>query len=164
MLTKEGIRICGIPFGDTSLFPRFLRNGKVKVEVWVDPHDLREVTMLFAGQRVHLANQRPDLAHHSIRTLMAAIKKMTATNPRDHVFYEYVLTEHADWFAQKIRVGVQTHGLPSPELTAEEIDRFEDSFCLHLQIVRPPEQAQSADMDTLLDGGTGVTRPATLRY
>ncbi len=155
MLTKEGVRICGIPFGDPALFPRFIRNGKVPVEVRVDPNDLREVTMLFDGQRIHLANQRPDLAHHSIRTLMAAIKKMTATKPRDRLFYEYVLAEHADWFARKIRVGIQTHGLPSPEVTADQIDWFENSFCLKLQIQKTPERGHSADMDTLLAGGTG---------
>lgn len=155
MLSKEGIRIFGIPFSNPDLFPSALRNGKKPVEVRVDPNDLREVTILLDGERVHLKNERPDLAHHSIRTLMAAIKKMTASKPRDREFYEHVLAEHSDWFAQKIRVGVQAHGLPSTEITPEEVDWFEHSFCLKLQILQTPQKTASADIDTLLDGGTG---------
>jgi hypothetical protein len=155
MLSKEGIKICGIPFSSPSLFPHALRNGKIKVEVFVDPQNLREVTIHVEDQIFYLANQRPDLEHHSIRTLMAAIKKMTATKPSDRTYYEYVLAKHADWFAEQIRAGIQARGLPSQEATAQEIDWFESTFCLRLQIEKNPEQAQSADIATLLQGGTG---------
>lgn len=155
MLSKEGIKILGIPFSNPLLFPKAIQNGKMPVEVRLDPNDLREVTILLNGERVHLENQRPDLAHHSIRTLMAAIKKMTTSNPRDREFYEYVLAEHANWFAQKIKVGVQNHGLPSTEVTASEIDWFENSFCLKLQIIKTPGKTPAADIETLLDGGSG---------
>ncbi|WP_031323998.1 DDE-type integrase/transposase/recombinase [Rhodobacter capsulatus] len=155
VLSKEGIHICGIPFNDASLFPNAIRNGKTHVNVRLDPNDLREITILLDDKRVHLANQRPDLAHHSIRTLMAAIKKMTAAKPKDRIFYEYVLAEHADWFAHKIKVGIQARGLPSNEMTAEEIDWFEKSFCLKLQITKTPRPTLSADMETLLSGGQG---------
>ncbi|WP_298260931.1 hypothetical protein [uncultured Litoreibacter sp.] len=75
LMSKEGIRILGIPFGDADLFPKHTSNGKFEVEVRIDPNDLQEVTVLIEGKQVHLENQRKDLAHHSLRTLMAAIKK-----------------------------------------------------------------------------------------
>jgi Mu transposase, C-terminal len=155
MLTKEGVRICGIPFGDPSLFPKHLRNGKIAVEVRVDPNDLREVTILLNGKQIHLANQRPDLGRHSIRTLMAAIKEMTASRPQDRSYYEYVLARYADGLAEKIRSGVKKHGLPSPEVTAEEIDWFENSFCLKLNLIQNPESAHSADAEDLFAGRSG---------
>ncbi|EGJ20325.1 hypothetical protein RSWS8N_19234 [Cereibacter sphaeroides WS8N] len=156
MLTKEGVKICGLPFGDPSLFPRHIRNGKVPVEVRIDPNDLREVTILVDGQQIHLANQRPDLGHHSIRTLMAAIKEMTASRPQDRDFYEHVLADYADDFARKIETGIRKHGLPSTEITPEQLDWFESSFCLRLNVIRTPEATRSADMGDLLAGRTGA--------
>lgn len=69
-MSKEGIRILGIPFGNAGLFPTHTSNGKFEVEVRIDPNDLQEVTVLIEGKRVHLENKRKDLAHHSLRTLM----------------------------------------------------------------------------------------------
>ncbi|ABN78311.1 Mu transposase C-terminal domain-containing protein [Cereibacter sphaeroides] len=158
MLTKEGVRVCGLPFGDPSLFPRYIENGEVSVEVRIDPNDLREVTILVDGQQIHLANQRPDLGRHSIRTLMAAIKAMTESKPEDREFYEYVLAKHADGLAKKIEGGIEKHGLPSTEITPEELDWFETSHCFRLNILKSPEEARSADMGDLLAGlpGTGI--------
>lgn len=155
MLTKEGVRICGIPFGDPVLFPKHLRNGKVPVEVRVDPNDLREVTILLDGKQLHLANQRPDLGRHSIRTLMAAIKEMTASRPQDRNYYEYVLARHADGLAQKIQAGIKKHGLPSTEVSTEEIDWFENSHCLKLNLMQNPDSMHSADAEDLFAGRSG---------
>lgn len=155
MLTKEGVRICGIPFGDPVLFPKHLRNGKVPVEVRVDPNDLREVTILLDGKQLHLANQRPDLGRHSIRTLMAAIKEMTASRPQDRDYYEYVLARHADGLAQKIQAGVTKHGLPSPEVSPGEVDWFEHSHCLKLNVMQNPDSMHRADAEDLFAGRSG---------
>lgn len=155
MLTKEGVRFLGIPFSSAELFPKAIGNGNRSVEVRVDPNDLREITILLDGKQVHLANQRPELEHHSIRTLMAAIKKMTATRPQDRIFYEYVLAQYADWFADKIALGIERRGLPSTEISKKEVDWFEQNFCLRLQIDKSPEQAVSADFEQLLLGGSG---------
>lgn len=155
MLTKEGVRICGIPFGDASLFPKHISQGKRLVEVRLDPNDLREISIKIDGQTVHLENQRKDLAHHTMRTLMAAIKEMTATNPKDRKFYEYVLAKHANWQSEKIRVGIEKHGLPSTDITVEKINWFETTHCLRLQIMANPEKAMSADIDAVLEGKTG---------
>lgn len=152
---KEGIRILGVPFGTNDLFPKLTSNGKIEVEVRIDPNDLREVTVLVESKQVHLQNQRPDLAHHSLRTLMAAIKKMRSTKPQDQIFYEYVLAKHADWFAEKIAIGIDAHGLPSTEISAETLGYFEQSFCMKMQIDKNPEQVTSVDFDQLLDGGAG---------
>lgn len=154
-LTKEGVRILGIPFADPQSFPKIISNGKRTVEVRLDPNDLREITIVVDGKQIHLQNQRPDLEHHSLRTLMAAIKKMRETRPQDKVFYEYVLAKHAEWFADKIATGIQGKGLPSTEISAREVDRFEGDFCLRLQIDKDPERAVTADLDQLLSGGTG---------
>jgi len=155
MMSKEGIYILGIPFGDPALFPKITRNGKFEVEVRIDPNDLHEVTVLVEGKQVHLQNQRPDLAHHSLRTLMAAIKKMRATKPQDSAFYEYVLAGYADWFAEKIEIGIEAHGLPSTEISAEALNFFEQNFCMRLQIDKNPDQVTSVDFDQLLHGGAG---------
>lgn len=56
---------------------------------------------------------------------MAAIKKMRSTKPKDQVFYEYVLSDYADWFAHKIAVGIDACGLPSTEISAETLEYFE---------------------------------------
>ncbi|MEP1535555.1 MAG: hypothetical protein ABJZ56_03525 [Paracoccaceae bacterium] len=155
VMSKEGIRILGIPFGNQGLFPKYSANGKFEVDVRIDPNDLREVTVLIEGKQVHLENQRRDLAHHSLRTLMAAIKKMSSTKPRDKVFYEYVLSEYSDWFTDKIAVGIDAHGLPSTEISAETLEYFEQSFCMKLQIDKNPDQVTSVDFDQLLSGGSG---------
>lgn len=154
MLTKEGIKILGVPFSKPHL-PEIFPNGAFLVEVRLDPNDLREVTIIVDGQRIYLQNQRPELARHSIRTLMAAIKKMAETKPKDRVFYEEVLAQHEDEFALKIEMAIRQHGLPSTAITTEEIDAFEKSYCLKVQIVKKPGETASADLDVLLDGGTG---------
>lgn len=139
MLSKEGLRICGIPFGDQKALAPVFAKGKQKVEVRVDPNDLREVTIVLDGKLVHLKNQRSDLAKYTLRTWMAAIKKLTETRPQDRIFYEYVLAEHADWFHQKIETAVEQHGLPSTETGPELLDWFENSFCFKLQIDKDPD-------------------------
>lgn len=154
--SKEGIGICAIPFGNPELFPKSIRNGKFEVEVRLDPNDLREITAVIGDEPIYLENQRPDLAHHSIRTWMAAIKKMTETRPQDRVFYEHVLRSHADWFSDRIERGIADHGLPSVEVRREEIEWFENNFCLKLEITRNPEQLHSADIETLLNDGAGA--------
>lgn len=155
VISKEGVRICGIPFGDQEALASVFKRGKNKVEVRIDPNDLREITAIIDGKPVHLANQRPDLAKHTLRTWMAAIKEMTKTRPQDRIFYEHVLLEHANWFQNKIASAVEKHGLPSTEIDAKTLDWFENTFCLKLRIDADPEIAYSADMDTLLSGGEG---------
>lgn len=155
VLSKEGVRILGIPFGDQKALAAVFKRGKKKVEVRIDPNDLREVTAIVDGKPVHLTNQRPDLAKHTLRTWMAAIKEMTKTRPQDRIFYEHVLLEHANWFQNKIAAAVERHGLPSTEIDASTLNWFENSFCLKLQIDADPEAVHSADMDTLLAGGEG---------
>lgn len=154
-LTKEGIRVCGLPFGDTTLFPHHIFNGKNDVEVRIDANDLQEVTIILEGQKFHLANQRPDLGRHSIRTLMAAIKAMRASRSQDRDYYEYTLAKYADGQAEKIAAGVSKHGLPSTEVTAEELDWFEHNFCLRLNIIKTPKEVESADPADLFSGRPG---------
>lgn len=155
-LTKEGVKILGVPFGSPDLFPRLIRNGSHTVEVRLDPNDLREITILAGGSQVHLQNQRKDLARHSLRSLMAAIKKMTASRPQDRIFYEYVLADYADWIAQKIETGIDAAGLASTEISESELDWFENQFCLKLQIDANPEKAVSADINDLLSARPGA--------
>ncbi|PZX06851.1 DDE-type integrase/transposase/recombinase [Celeribacter halophilus] len=154
-LTKEGVRILGVPFGEQSQFPKKLWEAGVDLEIRLDPTDMREVTALHEGKIYHLENQRPDLAHHTVRTLMAAIEKMRATKPQDKKFYEYVLAKHASWIDEKIQSGIEAHGLPSTELKEETLEWFENSHCVRLQIEKNPAESISADMDTLLSGGQG---------
>jgi transposase InsO family protein len=154
-LTKEGIRILGVPFGEQSQFPKKLWGENVTLEVRLDPIDMREVTVLHEGKVYYLENKRPDLAHHSVRTLMAAIKNMRATKPNDKRFYEYVLAKYADWFEAKIEAGIAVNGLPSTELKEDTLEWFENSHCVNLQIEPNPEEMISADMEVLLSGGAG---------
>jgi transposase InsO family protein len=160
-LTKEDVRILGVPFGQQSQFPKKLWEAGVDLEIRLDPTDMREVTALHEGKIYYLENQRPDLAHHSVRTLMAAIEKMRATKPLDKKFYEFVLAKHADWFDGKIQSGIEAHGLPSTELKEETLEWFENSHCVHLQIEKNPDEMISADMDALLSGepGRGIYTP-----
>ncbi|MEP2983666.1 MAG: hypothetical protein ABJN39_19565 [Sulfitobacter sp.] len=155
MLSKEGLRICGIPFGDQEALSAVLKRKKRKVEVRIDPNDLREVTAIVDGKPVHLTNQRQDLAKFTLRTWMAAIKEMTRTRPQDRVFYEHVLLEHTKWFQGKIASAVEKHGLPSTEIDADTLSWFENSFCFKLQIDADPEAVFSADLETLLADGEG---------
>lgn len=154
-LTKEGIRILGVPFGEQSQFPKKLWGENVTLDVRLDPIDMREVTVLHEGKVYYLKNKRPDLAHHSVRTLMAAIKNMRATKPNDQKFYEYVLAKYADWFEAKIETGIAAEGLPSTELKEETLEWFENSHCVNLQVEPNPEEMISADMEVLLSGGAG---------
>lgn len=155
VLSKEGLRICGIPFGNQEALAAVFKRGKKKVEVRIDPNDLREVTAIIDGKAVHLENQRKDLAKHTLRTWMAAIKELTSTRPQDRIFYEHVLLEHANWFEGKISAAVEWHGLPSTEIDSGTLSWFENSFCLKLQIDVDPETVESADIDTLLSGSEG---------
>lgn len=155
ILSKEGIRILGIPFGDPSLFPRHIAKGKRTVEVRVDPWDLSEVTIILDQKQIHLENQREDLKHHSMRTLMAAIQRMRASKPEDKDFYAYVLARHVDWVAQRIELGVQKRGLPATDISVLEVEQFERNYCLGLQVKKSPQQVRSANMDDVLAGRAG---------
>jgi transposase InsO family protein len=154
-LTKEGIHILGVPFGMQSQFPKKIWGENVVLDIRLDPTDMREVTAFYEGEIYYLENQRPDLAHHSVRTLMSAIKEMRSTKPNDKQFYEYVLVKYADWIDGKIQTGVETHGLPSTELREETLKWFENSHCVNLQIEVNPAEMISADMENLLSGGQG---------
>lgn len=162
-LTKEGIHILGVPFGDMTQFPKEIWGANVELEIRLDPTDFREVTAFYKGKHYYLENKRPDLAHHSVRTLMAALHEMRETRPSDREFYEYALAkytkaidgkiEHA--LAVKFRSVLASHGMPSTELSEKTLAWFEDSFVMNLQIKENPTETLSADMETLLAGGTG---------
>ncbi|TKW66243.1 MAG: hypothetical protein DI616_12260 [Paracoccus denitrificans] len=62
----------------------------------------------------------------------------------------------ADWLAAKIAKGIEDHGLPSTEVTAEQINWFENSFCMRLQIVVSPKEDGITDLDTLFSGAAGA--------
>jgi hypothetical protein len=69
--------------------------------------------------------------------------------------YEYVLARNADGLAEKIRSGIRKHGLPSTEVTAEELEGFENSFCLKLNLTQNSESAHSANAEDLFAGRSG---------
>lgn len=160
-LAKEGICILGVPFGDMKQLPKKAWGEKVDLEIRLDQTDMREVTAYYEGEHYFLKNKRPDLAHHSVRTLMQAIEEMTRPNPKDREYYEYTLAKYADELDLKIQNGIEQHGLPSMELREETLEWFENSFCMNLQIKANPEETFSANMETLLAGGTGrgITTP-----
>ncbi len=155
LLSKEGLRICGVPFANQEALVEVFKRGQQAVEVRLDPNDLREVTVVLNGRGIRLENQRKDLEKYTLRTWMRAIQKMTEPRPQDRIFYEYVLAEHAEWFHQKIDKSIEMNGLPSSEMRPEELDWFEARYCVKLQIDRNPEAVYSADMDELLSGGEG---------
>lgn len=162
-LTKEGIHILGVPFGDKTQFPKEIWGENVDLEIRLDPTDFREVTAFYKGKHYYLENKRPDLAHHSVRTLMAALHAMRATRPTDQEFYEYALAKYAKTIDEKIEKALSakfanvlaTRGMPSTELSEKTLAWFEDSFVMNLQIKENPKETLSADMETLLSGGTG---------
>lgn len=94
---------------------------------------------------------------------MAALHEMRETRPSDREFYEYALAkytkaidgkiEHA--LAVKFRSVLASHGMPSTELSEKTLAWFEDKFVMNLQIKENPTETLSADMETLLAGGTG---------
>lgn len=162
-LTKEGIHILGVPFGDMTQFPKEIWGENVDLEIRLDPTDFREVTAFYKGKHYFLENKRPDLAHHSVRTLMAALHEMRATRPSDLEFYEYALAKYTKAIDDKIEHALSvkfanvlaSHGMPSTELNEKTLAWFEDSFVMNLHIRENPQETLSADMETLLSGGTG---------
>lgn len=162
-LTKEGIHILGVPFGDMTQLPKEIWGENVDFEIRLDPTDFREVTAFYKGKHYYLENKRPDLAHHSMRTLMAALHEMRATRPTDQKFYEYALAKYAKALDEKIENAISvkfanvlaTLGMPSTELDEKTLAWFEDSFVMNLQIEENPQETLSADLETLLAGGTG---------
>jgi len=123
-LTKEGIHILGVPFGDMTQFPKEIWGKNVALEIRLDPTDFREVTAFYKGTHYYLENKRAELEHHSVRTLMAALQEIRATRPTDQEFYEYTLAKYAKALDEKIEKALSakfakvlaTHGMPSTEL------------------------------------------------
>lgn len=145
----------GIPFGTPEIIEKLAKFGSVSVRVKIDVNSLREVTAWVGGEPYRLKNQCYSLAHHSVRTILAAYKAIRDGNPKDNLIREHILAKHAQRFSDQIETAIERHGLPSTTISAKQLDQFEDSYIFKTRITKSPAASVSADMNTFLSGGSG---------
>lgn len=153
---KHGIWVLGMAFSSPEFLSEFQNRRESKVLVKVDSTCLGEVTAKIGRKSFRLKNQFRSLAHHSVRSIMAAYKIIRDGDPKDNAVQEYILAKHAERFANKIETAVEGHGLPSAYISAQKLDHFEKNYVFKTRVTKSPESAASADVETFLSGGSGA--------